>query len=162
MQTCSAITPHPSYCTLHNGPLACFPDLSGYWGASEVHHDPGFDPINAVIQSLWDWCAIKFGRGIGRKWFFNRVGDEWNGLGNHIVSAETMESFKRRLDKFMDEDDGWNLAAVFTKGLPWVSLMAPCSFPHFCYVVIFLCSLPSPFLIMSPLPPFPVRSCLSY
>ena len=33
---------------------------------------------------------------------------ECNGLGNHIVSAETIESFKRRLNKFMNEDDGWD------------------------------------------------------
>ena len=28
------------------------------------------------------------------------------GLSNHIVSAETMGCFKRRLDTFIDEDDG--------------------------------------------------------
>ena len=32
----------------------------------------------------------------------------WNRLNNHIVSAQTMGSFKRRLDRFMDEDDRWN------------------------------------------------------
>ena len=31
-----------------------------------------------------------------------------NGLNNRIVSVETMRSFKRRLDKFMDEDVRWN------------------------------------------------------
>ena len=41
---------------------------------------------------------------IGRNWFSNLV-DEWNGLSNHAISAETMGSFKRRLDKFMDEDN---------------------------------------------------------
>ena len=45
-------------------------------------------------------------RGIRRKWLSNKVVDAWNRLSNHIVSAETMGSFKR-LDKFMDEDDRW-------------------------------------------------------
>ena len=45
---------------------------------------------------------------MGRNWFSNRVVDKWNRLSNYIVSVETMVSFKRRLDKFMDEDDGWN------------------------------------------------------
>ena len=31
--------------------------------------------------------------------------DEWNGLGNHMVSDDTMRSSKRRLDNFMYEDD---------------------------------------------------------
>ena len=33
--------------------------------------------------------------------------NEWNRLGNHFVSAQTMGSFKRRSDEFMDEDDRW-------------------------------------------------------
>ena len=45
---------------------------------------------------------------IGRNWFSNRVVNDWKGFSNLIVSAETMGSFKRRLDKFMDEDDRWN------------------------------------------------------
>ena len=40
-----------------------------------------------------------------------------NGLSNHITSAETMESFKRRLGKLMDEENRWNYAAVLTQGL---------------------------------------------
>ena len=38
---------------------------------------------------------------LGRHWFSNRVVDEWNGLSNQVVSAKTIESFKRRLDKYM-------------------------------------------------------------
>ena len=53
-----------------------------------------------------------------RKWISNSVVDEWNGLSNHIVSSETMVRLKIRLDKFMDEDDSWNWAAVLTQGLP--------------------------------------------
>lgn len=29
-------------------------------------------------------------------------------LSDHVVGAKLIGSFKRRLDKFMDEDDGWN------------------------------------------------------
>ena len=47
-------------------------------------------------------------RAIRRNWFSNRVVDEWNRLNNHIVSAQTLGSFKKRLDKLMDEDDRWN------------------------------------------------------
>ena len=51
---------------------------------------------------------FRFRREIGKNWFSNRVVDEWDRLGNHIVSAQTLGSFKRRLDKFMDEEDRWN------------------------------------------------------
>ena len=44
---------------------------------------------------------FRFRREIGRKVLV----DEWNRLSNDIVSAQTMGSFKRRLDKFMGEDD---------------------------------------------------------
>lgn len=33
-----------------------------------------------------------------RNWFSNEVIEEWNRLGNHVVSAESIRSFKRRLD----------------------------------------------------------------
>ena len=56
---------------------------------------------------------FRFRREIGRNWFSIRVVDEWNGLGDHIVNAETMGSLKR-LHKFMDEDDEWNYVVVFT------------------------------------------------
>ena len=46
-------------------------------------------------------CKIE----IKRNWFSNRVVDDWNRLNNHIVSTWILGSFKRRLDKFMDEDD---------------------------------------------------------
>ena len=50
---------------------------------------------------------FRFNREIGRNWFTNRVVDEWNGLSGHVVGAESISSFKRRLDKFMDEDGRW-------------------------------------------------------
>lgn len=33
--------------------------------------------------------------------------DEWNGLISQVVSAQSIESFTRRLDKYMDGDDRW-------------------------------------------------------
>ena len=51
---------------------------------------------------------FRFKREIGDNWFSNRVVDDWNRLNNHIVSAQTLGSFTKRLDKFMDEDDKWN------------------------------------------------------
>ena len=40
--------------------------------------------------------------------FSNREVDEWNRLSNHIISGKTLEGFKRRIDKCIDEDDRWN------------------------------------------------------
>ena len=51
---------------------------------------------------------IRFKKAIGRNWFSNRVVDEWNRLGNQVVSAETIESFKRILDKYMNENESGN------------------------------------------------------
>ncbi len=37
----------------------------------------------------------------------DRVADEWNRLSNHVVSANTIATFKIRLDKFMDGGGRW-------------------------------------------------------
>ena len=50
---------------------------------------------------------FRFKKEIGKNWFTNRVVDEWNKLSNHVVSAETISCFKKRLDNFMDGDDRW-------------------------------------------------------
>ena len=50
---------------------------------------------------------FRFRKEIGRRWFSNRVVNDWNRLSSHVVEANTIESFKRRLDSFMDEDDKW-------------------------------------------------------
>ena len=44
---------------------------------------------------------------IGRNWFTNRVVDDWNRLSDQVVSTQTIGSFKRRLDGFMDGDERW-------------------------------------------------------
>ena len=51
---------------------------------------------------------LMFMKEIGRNWFSNMVVGEWKELGNYIISAETKGSFKKRLDKFLDEEDRWN------------------------------------------------------
>ena len=36
------------------------------------------------------------------------VVNDWNRLGKHVVSAESIGSFKRQLDECMDRDDRWD------------------------------------------------------
>ena len=40
----------------------------------------------------------------GRHWFTNRVVNDWNRLEKHVVNAESIGSFKKRLDDSMDRD----------------------------------------------------------
>ncbi len=54
-----------------------------------------------------NWFKLEkfmFNKGIGKNWFTNRVVDEWNRLSGHLVSANTIDTFKKRLDKFMDRE----------------------------------------------------------
>ena len=44
---------------------------------------------------------FRFWKEMGRNSFYIKVIDEWKGLNNPIVSAQSIGSFKRRLDKFM-------------------------------------------------------------
>ena len=46
--------------------------------------------------------------GLGKKWGVTGSIIGWNKLCDHNISAETKGNFKRRLDKFMNEDDRWN------------------------------------------------------
>ena len=48
----------------------------------------------------------RFSKEIGRNWFTNRVVNDWKRLSQQVVSAQTIGSFKRRLD-FMDGDERW-------------------------------------------------------
>ncbi len=48
---------------------------------------------------------FRFNKDIGKNWFINRVVDERNRLSSHVVSANTIDTFKKRLDKFMDGED---------------------------------------------------------
>ena len=47
----------------------------------------------------------RYKKEIGKNWFSNRVVDKWNALSGQVVSARSIESFKRRLDRHMDESD---------------------------------------------------------
>ena len=49
----------------------------------------------------------RFRTDIGRYWFPNRVVSDWNRLDKHVVSAESIGSFKKWLDENMDRDDRW-------------------------------------------------------
>ena len=51
---------------------------------------------------------LRFRTDVGRYWFTNRVVNDWNRLGRHEASAESIGSFKKRLDEFMDREDRWN------------------------------------------------------
>ena len=48
--------------------------------------------------------TLRFRTDLGRYWFTNRVVNDWNRLGKHVVSAESIGSFKRRLNESMDRD----------------------------------------------------------
>ena len=49
---------------------------------------------------------FRFRREIGKNWFGNRVVDTWNGLPASVVGANTLDTFKHRLDRNMTEK-GW-------------------------------------------------------
>ena len=50
---------------------------------------------------------LKFRTNIGKNWFINRVVNDQNILCKHVVEAKSINSFKRRLDEYMDRDDRW-------------------------------------------------------
>ena len=50
---------------------------------------------------------FRFRKEIGKNWFTNRVVDEWNRLSGQVVSANTLQCFKKRLDNLMDRDGRW-------------------------------------------------------
>ena len=52
--------------------------------------------------------TLRFRTDLGRYWFTNRMVNDWNRLGRHVVSAESIGSFERRLDQSMDRDDKWD------------------------------------------------------
>ena len=49
---------------------------------------------------------FRFRKDIGKNWFGNRVVDTWNSLPNTVVSANTLDTFKNRLDTHMTQG-GW-------------------------------------------------------
>ena len=51
---------------------------------------------------------LRFRTNIGRHWFTNKMVNDWNRLGRHVVSAESIRSFNRQLEESMDRDDRWD------------------------------------------------------
>ena len=49
---------------------------------------------------------FRFKKDIGKNWFGNRVVNMWNRLPNDIINANTLDTFKNRLDIYMT-DKGW-------------------------------------------------------
>lgn len=47
---------------------------------------------------------FRFNRDIGKDRFPNIVVDEWNRFNSHVVRADTIDIFKKQLDKFMDRE----------------------------------------------------------
>ncbi|MDJ0596593.1 MAG: reverse transcriptase family protein [Pleurocapsa sp. MO_226.B13] len=49
---------------------------------------------------------FRFRKDLGRNWFSNRVVNEWNSLPYEVVNSASVNSFKHRVDKHMD-NKGW-------------------------------------------------------
>jgi len=57
-------------------------------------------------------CQVQIHYDLRKYNFTNRVIPIWNSLPNHVVSAETVNTFKPRLDKFwIDQDVMYNYKA---------------------------------------------------
>ena len=52
---------------------------------------------------------FRFKKEMGRNWYTKRTVDEWFGLGNPIISAKSIESFRKKIQgKLMNRGDRWN------------------------------------------------------
>ena len=59
-------------------------------------------PIYVVTCNLY-----RHRKDIDKNWFTNRAVEEWNKLSKLVVSAGTVDTFKKRLDISMDEENRW-------------------------------------------------------
>ena len=57
-----------------------------------------------VCVCVYKLEKLRFRTDIGRYWFTNRVVSDWNRLGRHLVSGESIGW----LDESMDRDDRWD------------------------------------------------------
>ena len=48
---------------------------------------------------------FRYGNDIGKNWLSNSVVEEWNKLSKHLVSAGTVDTFRKRFDISMDEEN---------------------------------------------------------
>lgn len=70
---------------------------------------------------------FRLNKDIGKNWFTNRVVDEWNRLGSHVVGVNTIDTFK----KFMDSGVRITRAALYRPTGPLQTLRS--------YVLIHSC-----------------------
>ena len=56
-----------------------------------------------------------------RRFFTNRIVNEWNKLDNYVVTAETLNGLKRRFDKITSQRNDWTL--VCHNRIPMVILL---------------------------------------
>ncbi len=50
---------------------------------------------------------FRFNKDMGKNWIANRIVDEWNRLSSHVVNANTIDTFKKTLNRFMDGEGRW-------------------------------------------------------
>ena len=65
--------------------------------------------LEACVMEIESTSSLlrALGSGRGSNTHTNRMIDGWNRLSQQVVSAQTIGSFKRRLDDFMDGDERW-------------------------------------------------------
>jgi hypothetical protein len=63
----------------------------------------GFENRIWILKSSFRWSGMD----VGKFKFASRVCDEWNRLGDGIVSAETVNAFKARLDRHLRNVRGY-------------------------------------------------------
>ncbi len=54
---------------------------------------------------------------IRRHFFFNRVQNEWNGLGAHVVESTTVDGFKKAYDRYQISDHGGSTKRIWSSQL---------------------------------------------
>lgn len=66
--------------------------------------------IKNGCKDTWKWVCLdkfRFRKEIDKSWFMNRIVDEWNKLSSNVIDANTRESFKRSLERFMVGSVWW-------------------------------------------------------
>ena len=50
---------------------------------------------------------FRFRKEIGKKRFTNKVVEDWNKLSDHVVSEGTVDTFEKRFDMSLDDENRW-------------------------------------------------------
>ena len=61
---------------------------------------------NRICGIRYKLRKTRFRTDVGKYWFTSRVVNDWNRLGRHVVSAESVGNFKKRLDECMERSIG--------------------------------------------------------